>query len=248
MDELLKKYTKNDCELMKLLVSQGLDNKSEVMGLLIDKAKDGMDNTKAILKPLLMVKLIVELGTEICPNYNQILCAYNCKSIEELKLIVLGQEPYTQIDGDNNKKANGYSFLVNKDYKYKNKRDSLNFLKEACPKIFSRDNLTEDNKIMFINTCLTNEIKGEGGKHAVFGWNKFNEIVLKEIAEQNGNVKIVALGKVAKNLAEKVGNNIEVINLDHPGYILRKSKKEYKIELEKMKSKFDELLKEIKFK
>lgn len=118
--------------------------------------------------------------TERChPPKNQIFEAFKLCDPEDVKVVILGQDPY---HGEG--QANGLAFSVNPGVKMP---PSLkNILKEVINDCGRSDLITGDlsvwaeQGVMLLNTVLTVS-KGDAGSHRKMGWEAFTDMVLTKM-------------------------------------------------------------------
>ena len=128
----------------------------------------------------LIKKLNVDYSNQIVyPAINKIFKAFNNTSFSEVKVVILGQDPY---HGAN--QANGLSFSVNADVPLP---PSLkNIFQEISNDVgethLKHGDLTSWTKqgVLLINSSLT-VIKGKAGSHANIGWEIFTNNILKKL-------------------------------------------------------------------
>lgn len=151
----------------------------------------------------------------IYPNTDDIFNAYNITSIEDIKVVVLGQDPYHGLG-----QAHGLAFSVLDGVKYP---PSLhNIFKELSSDIGcdvpSSGNLTPWAKqgVFLINAVLTVRA-GAAGSHQKKGWEMFTDATIKAISQNCENIVFILWGKPAQ-LKEKIIDSSKhlVLKAPHP--------------------------------
>ena len=153
---------------------------------------------------------------KICyPPSDLIFSAFNHCSLDNIKVVIIGQDPY---HGPN--QANGLCFSV--DSKLKNPPSLINIFKEISDnlncEIRQNGNLLDWSKqgVLLLNSVLTVE-KGFPGSHSGKGWEIFTDYILKLISTNKKNVVFILWGGYAKkkeNLITKKNNLI--LKAGHP--------------------------------
>ena len=153
---------------------------------------------------------------KICyPPSDLIFSAFNHCSLDNIKVVIIGQDPY---HGPN--QANGLCFSVNS--KLKNPPSLINIFKEISEnlncEIRQNGNLLDWSKqgVLLLNSVLTVE-KGFPGSHSGKGWEIFTDYILKLISTNKKNVVFILWGGYAKkkeNLITKKNNLI--LKAGHP--------------------------------
>lgn len=153
---------------------------------------------------------------KICyPPSDLIFSAFNHCSLDNIKVVIIGQDPY---HGPN--QANGLCFSV--DSKLKNPPSLINIFKEISNnlncEIRKNGNLLDWSKqgVLLLNSVLTVE-KGFPGSHSGKGWEIFTDYILKLISTNKKNVVFMLWGGYAKkkeNLITKKNNLI--LKAGHP--------------------------------
>lgn len=138
------------------------------------------------------------------PKQEDIFAAFNYCSFENLRVVIIGQDPYHGAG-----QANGLSFSVHEGIKHP---PSLkNIFKEievdlGVPYPISGD-LSDWAKqgLLLLNATLTVR-EGEAGSHQKQGWEEFTNAVIKKISEEKKDVVFLLWGK----FAEKKGSIIDI--------------------------------------
>lgn len=151
----------------------------------------------------------------IYPLKDQVFASFEATSFEEVKVVILGQDPY---HGPN--QANGLSFSVNDGIKFppslRNIFTELN--EDLGTEIPLSGDLSKWAKqgVLLLNATLTVEAS-KAGSHQKRGWETFTDAVIKELAEKLENIVFILWG----SYAQKKGKTIDrtkhfVIETSHP--------------------------------
>ncbi len=162
-----------------------------------------------------IIKLVYK-EKNVIPSKNLLLKPFSFFPLHQLKIIILGQDPYP-----NKEMANGLAFSVKKNSPIP--PTLKNIFKEIENEYkgeykFEHGDLTkwaEREKILLINSSLTN-IENEYNKHHKF-WEKYTDIILQEISLNTKNVCFVLLGNYAKSKKYLIDSNKHyIIESIHP--------------------------------
>ena len=163
-----------------------------------------------------------ELVTPNLKNYNnifppkkQIFRALELTPFENIKVVILGQDPYHG-EGE----ANGLAFSVNKGIKlppslrniYKELESDLG----VKPPI--QGDLTSWAKqgVLLLNSVLTVE-KDKPGSHRNIGWEEYTDSIIKEISDKKENIVFILWGKYAQSKKDLIDERKHlVISSPHP--------------------------------
>lgn len=159
----------------------------------------------------------------IFPPKNKIFAAFDLCKWEDLKVVIIGQDPY-----HNEHQAHGLAFSVLVE---KLPPSLKNIYKEIeseygyeMPK--NNGNLESWAKqgVLLLNTALTVE-KNKPGSHAKIGWHTFTENIIKKISTEKNNVVFVLWGNHAHQFKELINEEKhEILESSHPSpFSARKS-------------------------
>ena len=150
------------------------------------------------------------------PPKNEIFNALNSCSLNDLKVVIIGQDPY---HGEN--EANGLCFSVANNIKIP---PSLrNIFKEIATDLNliytpENGNLNRWAKqgVLLLNATLTVE-KNKAGSHQKKGWETFTDVIISKVNSEKKNVVFLLWG----NYAHKKGSKIDfkkhlVLKSGHP--------------------------------
>ncbi|ASI53713.1 uracil-DNA glycosylase [Metamycoplasma hyosynoviae] len=153
---------------------------------------------------------------KIFPPKKQIFSAFENFDYDNLKVIIIGQDPYPTVNV-----ANGLAFSINKSNPYlpMSLQNMFKELKKDYPNVVLKNgDLTswKNQGVMLINTILT-VFEGRPLSHKNIGWEEFVINFLKEINEIQDNIIYIALGGYARNFLSKLNlNNQILISTSHP--------------------------------
>ncbi len=129
----------------------------------------------------------------IFPKYENIFRAFNLVSPKEVKVVIIGQDPYHGVN-----QANGLAFSVCDECKippslkniFSELADDMGCKNPAC------GNLTQWAKegVLLINSVLTVEL-AKANSHKSKGWEIFTSFVIKKLSLEYENIVFVLWGK-----------------------------------------------------
>lgn len=157
-----------------------------------------------------------EYKTHICfPPGNQIFNAFNYCFFEDVKIVIIGQDPYHGVG-----QANGLCFSVNDNVSHP--PSLINIFKEIeadlgilYPK---SGNLMRwaNQGVLLLNATLTVRAN-EAASHQKKGWEQFTDAVIKLISNEKKNVIFLLWGGFAKQKAKIIDHNKHhVLTSGHP--------------------------------
>jgi len=174
----------------------------EILGPIIDS-----DEFEIVIYKL---KNEVENGRRFTPKIKDLFRAFEECPYDELKVIMIGQDPYPQLGI-----ADGIAFSCSKTGKL---QPSLRYIfKELNPNQW--DSLDPDLKrwsnqgILMLNTAFTVQI-GKIGSHYDI-WKPITNMILSSINENNKDIPTVLLGKKAEEWHLRLHNQI-IFKVPHP--------------------------------
>jgi uracil-DNA glycosylase len=156
-------------------------------------------------------------GATIYPPVRDVFSALNLCSLEDVKVVIVGQDPY---HGPG--QGNGLAFSVRKGIKPP--PSLLNIFKEAIddvgidpPKHGTLEKWAKQG-VLLLNTVLTVR-KGEANSHAKMGWEEFTDEVIRTINDKNDSVVFLLWGGPAAKKAKCVDESKHtVIRTSHVSY------------------------------
>ena len=182
------------------------------------------DSWKNILQPELNKTYYKELTSFVASEYKNHTCypqekdifaAFDFCSFDDLKVVVIGQDPY---HGAN--QANGLCFSVKDDVKHP--PSLINIFKEISSDINleypQSGNLEKWAKqgVLLLNATLTVR-ESEAGSHQKKGWETFTDAVIKQISESKENIVFLLWGGFAKKKVKLIDKNKHhILTSGHP--------------------------------
>ena len=165
---------------------------------------------------LLTIRSDANTGATIYPPPQDIFSAFNLCTLEKVKVVIVGQDPYHGIG-----QGHGLAFSVRKDVP--NPPSLRNIFKEAMSDVGIDDPKNTGNLegwakqgVLLLNTVLTVR-RGEANSHAKWGWEQFTDEVIKTINEKNESFVFLLWGSPAHKKAKKVDESKHtVIRTSHP--------------------------------
>ena len=157
-----------------------------------------------------------EYKTHTCfPPGNQIFNAFNHCSFEDVKVVIIGQDPY-----HGHGQANGLCFSVNDNVSHP--PSLINIFKEietdlGVPYPKSGNLMRWANQgVLLLNATLTVRAN-EAGSHQKRGWEQFTDAIIKIISNEKENVVFLLWGGFAKQKAKIIDHGKHhVLTSGHP--------------------------------
>jgi uracil-DNA glycosylase len=182
-------------------------------------------NWDEILKDIFEMPFYKELelflNTEIAnkqiiyPPFNQIFSAFKATSLESVKVVILGQDPY---HGEG--RAHGLAFSVNKNHKippslkniYKELGTDLGIVSPTHGNLET----WAHNGVLLLNATLSVRAN-EAGSHQRKGWEEFTDYVIKKISDLQKNCVFILWGNYAKSKSVLIDRHKHlVLEAAHP--------------------------------
>lgn len=165
--------------------------------------------------------LINEKKTQVIfPPGNLIFSAFNRTAFDNVKVVIIGQDPY-----HNPGQANGLCFSVSSGVAkppslnniFKELRDDLGITIPASGNLEP----WADQGILLLNATLTVR-QSQAGTHQGKGWETFTDAVIKKISEHKKGVVFLLWGKYAQTKEELIDKNKHyVLKAAHPSPLAR---------------------------
>jgi uracil-DNA glycosylase len=151
----------------------------------------------------------------VFPKGQQIFSAFNRCSFDDLKVVIIGQDPY---HGDG--QANGLCFSVNDGTKMPPSLVNIfKEIKEDVGKEFPASGNLErwaSQGVLLLNATLTVRAQNPGS-HQNKGWELFTDAVIKTISDQKEGVVFLLWGAYAQRKGEIIdGNKHKILSSAHP--------------------------------
>ena len=156
-----------------------------------------------------------EYNTKLCfPKYEDIYNAFKLTEYDDVKVVILGQDPYHEIG-----QAHGLSFSV----LCKKLPPSLkNIYKEMASDLNEEVNQDGDltylakQGVLLLNTTLTVEC-GKAASHFGKGWEIFSDNVIKELDKSDKPMVFILWGNNSRKKKDLIQNNNHlIIESAHP--------------------------------
>ena len=157
--------------------------------------------------------LIDNYETNFLPQKENLFRALELTNFNDVKVVILGQDPYPNIDD-----ANGLAFSVNRDYNLPKSLKNI-FIELENDLNIKRNNgdLSDWAKqgVLLLNTKLS-VIQNQPNSHQNLGWEELTQKIIYDLSLR-GNVIFVLLGKNAQDFSKNIikENNI-IITAPHP--------------------------------
>jgi len=150
----------------------------------------------------------------IYPSFEHIFNAYNACSFQNTRVVILGQDPYHQIN-----QANGLCFSVPEGVLFPPSLKNINkeLQVDLGISLASGNLLNWANQgVLLINSILTVE-DSLPGSHANIGWLTFTKLILNVLNQQKSGLVFMLWG----NYAQKLGKDLDptkhhIIKTSHP--------------------------------
>lgn len=171
---------------------------------------------KSILEPIRskLTKISISKKT-IYPDRKNFFRAFELTSLESLKVVILGQDPY---HGYN--QANGLAFSVDQNIKIP--PSLMNIFKEYSSdlgfSIPANGNLESWAKqgVLLLNSILTVE-SGSAGSHKDIGWEVFTDEIIRALSKEKVNLVFILWGAYAQTKNSLISNSKHlIISSPHP--------------------------------
>lgn len=155
------------------------------------------------------------LQTTCYPAFSQVFAAFNACPIHNIKVVIIGQDPYHGAG-----QANGLCFSVSEGMAlppsliniYKELAEDLNL------EIPRNGNLISWAKqgVLLLNDCLT-VAAGKPGSHQGKGWEQFTDRVIQILATEKENLVFMLWGNFAKQKGKNINRQRHlVLETGHP--------------------------------
>lgn len=183
--------------------------------------KSWSDLLKHELSKIYFTDLIKDLAVmynnkQIFPPFNQIFNTLNLTSVDKIKVIIVGQDPYHGLG-----QAHGLAFSVSVGVKIP--PSLLNIYKELKSDIGKDIPISgfleswSKQGVLLLNSVLTVE-SGKPNSHKNIGWEKFTESIINIISKQKPNLVFILWGKYAQKKEEFISKNNQhlILKSAHP--------------------------------
>lgn len=196
---------------------------SELRTLLSKKVASGWvdfferEYNKPNLKTLLSrIKNARDKGSKILPSQNNVFEAFRITSLEKIRVVIIGQDPYPAQEH-----AHGLAFSSKSKRTPQSLQNIFNEIKSEYPNFKRVDNDLTDwalQGVFLLNSILT-VTEGYPNSHANVGWEKFTAEAISLISKENRPMVWLLWGKSAVNLYTNVAYKNKkhlVLTAGHP--------------------------------
>lgn len=151
---------------------------------------------------------------EVYPSKENIFRAFNLCQFKDLKVIIIGQDPFHTPDV-----ANGLAFSINPTKTKKVPPSLLRILKEAKDDVGAEEqyDLSHWAKqgVLLLNTALT--VKKSTPESHLLVWIKFTETLLKNISDYHSGIIYILWGKKAQYFKQFINEDTNyILEAGHP--------------------------------
>ena len=168
----------------------------------------------------------------LCPTQSDVFRAFELCSLNDLKIVMLGMEPYPD-KYMGKPRATGILFGNRKEVDENNLSPSLNVVKEAAINFevphycITFDQTLESwakQGILMLNSALTVEMN-RIGSHVML-WRPFIAKLLKNLSEYDTAIVYVLFGRQAQTFKPYINSRFNhIIEIEHPAYFARSGTK-----------------------
>lgn len=152
---------------------------------------------------------------ECFPKQEAIFSAFNACSYDDVKVVIIGQDPYHDVG-----QANGLCFSVSEGMKHP--PSLVNIFKEMHSDLGKEIPLSGNlsylakQGVLLLNATMTVRAH-EAGSHQKRGWEKFTDAVINIISENKKDIVFLLWGGFAKKKGKKINKNVHcVLESGHP--------------------------------
>jgi uracil-DNA glycosylase len=155
-------------------------------------------------------------GKTIYPPGSQIFAAFDYTAFEQVKVVILGQDPYHGAG-----QANGLCFSVSRSVQMPPSLQNIfKELKSDIPgyTVPPHGDLAHwaEQGVLLLNATLTVE-KDKAGSHQLKGWEQFTDSVIRHISDEREHVVFILWGKFAQGKAPLIDASKHlVLKAAHP--------------------------------
>ena len=165
---------------------------------------------------------------QCCPSIKDIFKAFKLCSLHDLRVVILGQDPYPNII-NGKPVATGIAFANSPDTSEKDYSPSLDILKDSVIDytrphgIINFDQSLEkweSQGVLLINSALSCQA-GKTGSHSLMWW-PFIKSLLQRLSECHTGIVYVLMGKEAQNFESYINPQFNhIIKCNHPSWYAR---------------------------
>src|SRR5690554_5085934 len=152
---------------------------------------------------------------EVFPPKNQVYNAFNITTFENVKVVIIGQDPYHDVN-----QAHGLCFSVNEGIKlppslvniFKEQKEDLGLEIPFSGKLTS----WAEQGVLLLNATLTVRAH-QAGSHQKKGWEKFTDVAIQKLSDEKKGLVFMLWGGPAKKKGVKIDNSKHlVLTSGHP--------------------------------
>ena len=174
-----------------------------------------------------VISRVSPIRNKICPAYKDIFKAFNKCPYRKLRLVIVGQEPYSQKNV-----ATGLAFANFNNTLENRLSPSLQVIKESIINYEIPHNLITfaseleewaEQGVLLLNTALTCEIN-KPLSHSLL-WRPFISQLIKNICNYNSGIVWLLLGSSAQSFKPYINKYQYIIEAKHPSFYARNNKK-----------------------
>ncbi|GAA5138975.1 uracil-DNA glycosylase [Thalassotalea piscium] len=161
------------------------------------------------------------IGEAIYPEQAHVFSAFNYKDLPDVKVVILGQDPYHGVGLNGQPQAHGLAFSVQPPTKVP--PSLINIYKELAQDVDGffipeHGNLSAwaEQGVLLLNTVLTVK-KGQANSHAKLGWETFTDAIIEAINLNNSGCVFILWGSHAQKKGKHIDRNKHcVLTGPHP--------------------------------
>lgn len=159
----------------------------------------------------------IEYTNTVYPRVEHVFRAFTLTSLDNLRVVLLGQDPYHHTNNDDKPCATGLSFSIGEDHAIPSSLNNMNRnwikYKHITDKITDLTVLAEQG-VLLLNTSLTVE-KAKPNSHAKL-WIKMTDYIIKYIGLSKPKLVFVLFGLPALNKKKLLGESHKFVISSHP--------------------------------
>lgn len=153
------------------------------------------------------------------PDNKDIFRAFHLTSLDDVRVVIIGQDPYPGINHDGTCQAQGMSFSVKKGTKIPSSLKNIFKELKNTVKNFKTPNhgdLTSWARqgVLLLNSCLTVR-PGAAGSHKEL-WLGFIKKAINGVLKHNPNCIFIMWGRKAQKIKNMVGGRATILEAAHP--------------------------------
>lgn len=171
-----------------------------------------------------ILSYINRTGSPYCPQYSDIFKAFSLVSSDEVKVVLVGQDPFPQKGV-----ATGILFANKENTPEDKLSPSLKVIKSSFLKYLhiSEKDITFDPSlayiakqgVLMINSALTVEMNNPGSHTLI--WRPFTSRLLKNLSDMNNRIIFVFFGKQAETFMPYINSANLCVKVPHPAFYIR---------------------------